>query len=237
VRLRQHLQEQPVVATLAVRKARQGDQEARTAELSIRFAEVSVKAPANRKAEEGRESIKVYAIWADEDHPPRSQDRISWLLLTTVRVRNAEDAARIVSWYACRWMIEILFKVLKSGCQVEERQLETYDRLRRCLAIDIVVAWQILYLTTVGRDTPDLPCTVIFDKADWQALWVFLHEGRKKLPKKTPTLREMTRMIGRLGGHLGRRQDGEPGVVTMWRGLQRLPDISRAWLLGRRHPE
>ena len=200
-----------------------------------RFREVRLKAPAHRPAAEGCEPIDVYAVWAHEDHPPGGADRISWLLLTTAPVGSAEDAERIVSWYACRWMIEILFKVLKSGCKAEERQLETYDRLRRCLAIDIVVAWQILYLTTVGRDTPDLPCTVIFDEANWQALWVFLHQGRKKMPEETPTLREMTRMIGRLGGHLGRRQDGEPGVVTMWRGLQRLPDISEAWLLGRRY--
>lgn len=234
-RLFKHLRRQPVVATLVVRKPRQGDREARTATLSVRFARVTLEAPDDWPAAE-RKTLQVWAVYAYEDHPPRPNERISWMLLTTVPVDDADDAVRIVSWYACRWTIEVLFKVLKSGCQVEERQLETYERLRRCLVVDLVVAWQILYLTTVGRETPTLPCTVLFEEADWKALWVFLHQGKKPLPKVPPTLRTMTRMIGQLGGHLGRRRDGEPGVVTMWRGLQRLPDIAAMWSLLQRDP-
>ena len=234
-RLFKHLRRQPVVATLVVRKARQGDREARTATLSVRFAQVTLEAPDDWPAAQ-RKTLQVWAVYAYEDHPPRPNERISWMLLTTVPVDDADDAVRRVSWYACRWTIEVLFKVLKSGCQIEERQLETYDRLRRCLVVDFVVAWQILYLTTVGRETPNLPCTVLFEEADWKAVWVFLHQGRKPLPKTPPTLRTMTRMIGQLGGHLGRRRDGEPGVVTMWRGLQRLPDLAAMWALLQRDP-
>jgi hypothetical protein len=229
-RLFQHLRRQPVVATLVVRQGRRGDRAARTATLSVRFAPVTLQAPDDWPAAE-RKPLHVWAVYAYEDHPPRPAERISWMLLTTVPVATADDAVRMVSWYACRWTIEVLFKVLKSGCKIEERQLETYDRLRRCLAVDLVVAWQILYLTTVGRETPNLLCTVLFEEADWKAVWVFVHQGTKPLPKTPPTLRTMTRMIGQLGGHLGRRRDGEPGAVTLWRGLQRLPDLAAMWAL------
>jgi len=81
----------------------------------------------------------------------------------------------------------------------------------------------------IGRETPDLPCTVVFEDYEWKALYVFVFKSRTAVPATTPSLREITRTIGRLGGHLGRKSDGEPGVLTMWRGLQRLPDIAEMW--------
>ncbi len=119
--------------------------------------------------------------------------------------------------------------MLKSGCLVEECQLETRERLERCLAVDLIVAWRVLYLTMVGRETPNLPCSVVFEDYEWKALYVFVHKSRDAVPKEPPTLREVTRLIGRLGGHLGRKSDGHPGPMTLWRGLQRLPDISEMW--------
>ena len=226
-----HLRAQKVVATMGVFKAPQSGKKGREAVLSVRYAAVTFNAPAHRPAAAGREPIHVHAVFAHEDAPPEGEDPISWMLVTTVPVCDVEDALKIISWYATRWTIETLFKVLKSGCNVEKRQLETYDRLRRCLAVDIVVAWYILYLTMVGRDTPDLPCTVIFEDEEWKALWVFVHQSTDAMPEAPPSLRDMSRMIGRLGGHLGRTRDGEPGVTTLWRGLQRLPDITNMWII------
>jgi hypothetical protein len=88
-----------------------------------------------------------------------------------------------------------------------------------------------LYLTTLGRDTPDLPCTVVFDDYEWKALYLFVHKKEELVPKETPTIREVTRLVGRLGGHLGRKSDKEPGQTTMWRGLSRLSDISLFWCI------
>ena len=58
-------------------------------------------------------------------------------------VERFERAAEIVQWYLCRWQIEIYFRVLKSGCKVEELQLETTDRLKPCLALYMIVAWRV----------------------------------------------------------------------------------------------
>ena len=224
-----HLFAQPVSTTMTIEVPRKVRTKNRTADLSIRFAKVTVLPPGDRPRSAGNLPVEVCAVLAYEDQPPAGQKPISWMLLTTVSVESAQDAWSIVQWYSCRWLIEILFKVLKTGCTAEERQLETVERLKRCLAIDLVVAWRILYLTMIGRETPDLPCTVVFEDYEWKALWVFVFKSRTAPPATTPTLREVTRTIGRLGGHLGRKGDGEPGILTMWRGLQRLPDIAEMW--------
>ncbi len=223
------LEAEPVAATVGIEVPRKKGQITRTANLSLRFAQVTVRAPTDRPKSEGNQPVEVYAVYAHEDSPPKGIKPVSWMLLTTVTVESVDDAWTIVQWYSARWMIEILFKVLKTGCTAEERQLETAERLKRCLAVDVVVAWRILYLTMVGRDTPDLPCTVVFEDYEWKALWVFVFRDVDAPPAITPTLREVIRTIGRMGGHLGRKGDGEPGILTMWRGLQRLPDIAAVW--------
>lgn len=229
--LRDCLEAQPIAVTVAINKPRKPGKEAREATLSIRFAEVSICPPADRPKSLGSAPIRAYAVLAKEDNPPTEDDAIDWMLITTVPVKTGEDAWQMVQWYACRWTIEVFFKVLKSGCEAEERQLETADRLMRCLAVDVIVAWRILYLTTVGRETPDLPCTTVFEDYEWKAIWVFVHRSRDNIPSEPPSLRDITRMIGRMGGHLGRKSDGEPGPLNMWRGLQRVPDISDMWML------
>jgi len=223
-----------VAGTIALSLPRTPKRKARETELAVRFATVTVLPPEHRRASEGLEPITVQVVYADEERPPEGAEPVSWMLITTVAVESFDDACRILSWYCCRWAVELLFRVLKSGCKTEERQLETADRLKRCLVLDLIVAWRVLYLTTIGRDTPDLPCTVIFEDHEWKSLYVFVYKTEARVPKEPPTLREVTRLIGRLGGHLGRKSDKEPGQITMWRGLSRLSDISAVWLILRR---
>lgn len=227
----EQLESQLVAAEIEIQVPRKPGQKSRSATLGIHFAEVTIRPPTERKISEGLEPVKAFAVYAHEvSTPPTEGDRVSWMLLTTVPVTSVDDALRMVHWYTCRWTIEILFRVLKSGCQIEERQLESKDRLTRCLAVDIIVAWRILYLTTVGRTTPNLPCTVVFEDNEWKAVWTFVHRT-PQVPEAPPTLREMVRMVGSLGGHLGRKQDKEPGPMVMWRGLQRTSDITSIWLI------
>jgi hypothetical protein len=131
------------------------------------------------------------------------------MLLTTLPVTGLVDALERVQWYARRWGIEVFHRILKSGCQIEDRQLGTADRLEACLAIDAVVAWRIHYLTWLGRATPDPPCTVAFEADQWKAVIVF--KTRKPPPGQPPSLRQMIRSIAQLGGFLARKSDGEPG--------------------------
>ena len=91
-----------------------------------------------------------------------------------------------------------------------------------------MVAWRIAHLAKLGREVPEVSCTVYFEEAQWQALVVFVTQGPP--PAQPPTLREAVRMVAtRLGGFLGRKSDGEPGAQSLWRGLQRLDDITEMW--------
>jgi hypothetical protein len=164
--------------TIALEVPRRGKQPARTAELSVRFDAVTLPPPL---AKPDLAAIQLWAVLIREEQPPRElKEPLEWLLLTTVPATGLVDAVERVQWYAKRWGIEVFHRILKSGCQIEDRQLATADRLEACLAIDAVVAWRIHHLAWLGRATPDLPCTVApafaracFDDDQWKAVIVF----------------------------------------------------------------
>ena len=153
-----------------------------------------------------------------------------WRLLTTLPITSLAEACEKVGWYAQRWQIEVIHKVLKSGCKIEQRQLETAERLERALAVDQVVAWRLLALCKAGREQPDAAVSEWLDQAEWEALWCQVHQ-RPTPPRTPPTVRQAVRWIAQLGGFLARKGDGEPGPITLWRGLHRLHDLTAMWRL------
>jgi hypothetical protein len=227
-----HLTAQPVAGYHTVEVPRRPGNKERQARLAVRFAAVTLQPPKHRYNEKDLEPVVVWAMYALEEEPPVGLAPISWMLLTTIPVTTLEEAIEKIQYYTCRWYIELLFKILKSGCRIEELQLETGARLRRCLAIYSVVAWRVLFLTMQSRQQPEMSCEVILEPEEWQALYCFTHETSQP-PPQPPSLKEATRLIARLGGFIGRRRDGHPGPITIWRGLQRLKDITFAWRLGR----
>jgi hypothetical protein len=206
---------------------RQKNRPARVARLEVRFAQVSLRSPKNEKR---RRELTLWAIWAREVKGPTEVDPIEWMLLTTLPVTTFEEAIEKLAWYTIRWGIEVYNRTLKSGCRVEERQLGHADRIEACLGIDMVVAWRIFHLAKLGRETPDVPCTVFFEEAEWKALVAYITQNPKP-PEKPPTLRQAMRMVATLGGFLGRKGDGQPGTKSLWLGIQRLDDLSSMWKL------
>ncbi len=156
---------------------------------------------------------------------PAGVTPLDWLLLTTAAVHTAAEPCERLSWYACRWGIEVFHKVLKSGCAIERRQLEDLDHLQRCLTLYSVIAWRVLYATLLSRVGPDLPCTALLEESEWQALYCHIQQTTV-LPAQPPTLAQAVRWIAQLGGYLGRKSDGPPGVTVLWRGFQRLTDLT-----------
>ena len=216
---------QPVAGIKEVRLPRRAHRAARTAALEVRFGAVELRAPKTRAR---LPNVRVWAVWAREAGVPPGVEPVEWMLLTTLRVEHFDQACEKLDWYARRWGIEVFHRTLKSGCQIETRQLGCADRIEACLAIDMVVAWRIFHLTKLGRETPDVPCTVYFEEIEWQALVGFI--GQDPIPPaQPPSLREAIRLVASLGGFLGRKGDGEPGTQTLWLGLQRLDDIAEAW--------
>lgn len=212
---------------------RKKNQPVREAKLGVRFAEVKLQPPHRKK---GLGELTIFAIVAQEIEAPEGVNGLKWILLTTCEVKTFEQAVEKLRWYCIRWGIEIYHRTLKSGCKIEQRQLGSADRIETCLAIDMVVAWRIYNLTKLGREVPDMPCTVFFEDAEWKALVAYKTQNPVP-PEKPPTLREAIHMTASLGGFLGRKCDGEPGTQTLWLGLQRLDDITAMWKVFMSKPE
>lgn len=217
----------PVAATVTIQLKTRGNQPAREAEPTVRWREVTLRPP-NSRAKDHLPNVTVWAVWATERTPPAGAEPVEWLLLTTVPITTTEDALERLAWYAVRWGIEVWHTVLKSGCQIEQVQRETADRLIRCLTRYSVIAWRILCATMLARAVPDAPCTVLLDDAEWQGLYCRIHRVAIA-PTKPPTLHQAVRWIAKLGGFQGRKGDGEPGVTVMWNGFQHLVEVAEMY--------
>jgi hypothetical protein len=199
----------------------------RIAKVSLRHKAITLHPPNGKNY---LPKINAWAVYAKEDDPVDPENYLEWMLITTLPVNNDEDANKMITYYSKRWGIEIYHKVMKSGCGVEKRQVNTADKLKRVLALDMIVAWRIFYLTKIGRETPKLPCTVYFEDCDWKALVCFSNKTNTP-PQYPPSLSEATRLVAKLGGFIDRASDGYPGNEVIWRGLERLSDISASWLI------
>lgn len=182
-------------------------------------------------AHHGQPAVTVTAILAREERPPAGEKAIEWRLLTHRTAETLEQVVELIDWYRRRWLVEIFFRIWKSGCRVEALQLATLERLERALVIYLIIAWRILHLVTWGRDCPNLPCDVVFDPEEWQAAWIVAH--RHPPPATPPPLGQMVRLIAGFGGFLGRKHDGHPGPKAIWEGMQKVRAFAIALEAGR----
>lgn len=163
--------------------------------------------------------VALTCLIASEVDAPQGAKPVVWRLLSNREVGTLEEAAQLIDWYRTRWEIELLFLTLKEGCRVEALQLSSVQRIERALAIYLVVAWRVGLLMRLGRSCPQWDAERLLTRQEWQAAWIV---ARQKVPDKTPTLGQALHMIARLGGFMGRKGDGEPGVKSLWIGLQRV---------------
>ena len=152
------------------------------------------------------------------------------MLLTDLEVATFDQACEKVRWYSLRWRIEMYFKVLKSGFQVEKCRLEQADRLIKYLAIMSIVAWRLFMITLIARSAPDAPCSLFMADPEWKILFMKINNTRI-LPDQAPPMSKVVIWIARLGGFLARKADGMPGTMTLWRGWKRLIDLSEGYSL------
>jgi hypothetical protein len=211
----------PVLATIAFTRPAGHGKPARPVEQQVKVVRVTLKAP--RRPDRTLSDVAVTALLATEVNPPPGEDPVEWLLLTNLPVETPAQALEKIAWYLCRWQIEVFFKILKSGCKIEELQIERRERLEPAITLYMIVAWRVPMLTHLGRTCPELPCDVVFDEAEWKA--VYLVTQRQAPPEQPPSLDTMVRLVASLGGFLNRKSDGFPGSKTLWIGLQRAADF------------
>jgi len=243
-RLARAVRRAPLAGRVVTEVPRRADQPLRRAELEVRFTRVTLAPPpqwetvraqwwdahpgTQRIAPDPAPPLEVGVVLVEEVDPPHGETPVSWLLLTSLSVDTPEAALQCVHYYRLRWLIERFHYVLKSGCGVERLQLESAPRLIRALTIYSLVASWLLHLTYQARAHPTAPVSAILDPESWHALYAFTHPGQP-IPHDPPSLEFAVRLIAQLGGFLGRKHDGNPGVKTIWRGLRRLTDITLAY--------
>lgn len=219
-----------VAGTLSVDIPSNGTRAARVAQVSVGWSTVQLEPPSDYPKRKSLPRPVMHLLVVEEHNPPLGVKPLRWILLTSLAIETWEDALAVVGYYRTRWLIERYHYVLKSGCGIEELQLEQSERLQRALAVFSIVAWRLLWITYQARQNREGSCTEIFSTEEWQALYCVHHQTSE--PSATPpSLREAVRWIGQLGGFLARTGDGEPGVKVLWRGLRRLEDIAATWVL------
>jgi hypothetical protein len=224
--LQAQLATQPVIATITFERSGTAARTQRTVTQEVRAGQVWLQAPYRKQKSVA--DAPVNAILLTETHPPAGEDPLVWLLLTSLPIDTPEQCERVIRYYLARWEIELFFKVLKSGCQIEKLYLQTADRFMNCLAVYLLITWRLLWCTRLGRACPELPCTVVYSDAEWRALYLIMEQ--ESPPSTPPTLRTMTHWIARCGGFLARpNNELEPGIRTMWIGLRRLSDFTLAY--------
>ena len=219
------MSKQDIVGKIQVDVPEKEGQPKRRAACSIKFGKIKLLPPRSFKGPKlTHAELTVYSIQVIEDNPPKGVGKIDWVLHTNIPIHNYKDAMEKIKWYCLRWRVEIYFKVIKSGFHVERCRLETADRLIRYLAVVSIVAWRVFWLTLVSRSSPDGPASEFLSKNEWKILFVTFNP-RRKIPKKSPSLKKVTTWIAQLGGFLARKGDGSPGITHIWRGLKKLADM------------
>lgn len=199
----------------------------RTATVEVRAGRVTLRPP--WRPDRKLPPVSVNVVLVREIDPPAGEQPVEWLLLTNLPIDTVEQVRQVIQYYCVRWMIEVFFRTLKSGCRVEQRRFERVDRLLPCLAVYLIVAWRTLYVCRLGRSCPDISCEAIFEAAEWKAVYRVVRG--KAPPSAPPKLSEMVRMVAQLGGYVNRKRPDPPGPQTVWLGLQRMHDMALCWQL------
>jgi hypothetical protein len=214
-----------LLATRHVELSETPKRKKRQATLAVRALTVVIKPP---HARSHLPAVTANVVLVEELNGPGDGTDVSWLLITTLPITTVDDVLRVIDFYVLRWTVEIFFRALKTGCRVEEIQLETNARLQNCLAFYDIIAWRILYLTYMNRTSPNLPCTVVFDDAEWKSVWMVVKQ--QPLPKIPPTLSDFMKLLTQLGGYNNRATERAAGPQPIWIGIRRMLDFATAWL-------
>jgi transposase Tn5 family protein/transposase-like protein len=206
-------------------RGRRQPRRTRTAEVEVRALRVNLQSP--WRPQGPLPDVTVNVVLVREQNPPDGEPAVEWILLTSLPIETLDQVRRVIQNYCVRWLVEVFFRTLKSGCRVEERRFEEVDRFLPCLAIYLIVTWRTLFVCRLGREFPDISCEAVFEPAEWQSVYQIVK--RDTPPTQPPTLREMVRLVAQLGGYVNRKRDDEPGPQTVWLGLQRLHDIALCW--------
>lgn len=222
--LYKHLLAQPAVDgwTLEVDQdnpstARGAPHRRRTAEVELRFAPVTLEPTCNYKGRLYRKGLRVWAVYVHEPNPPHGSKPISWMLLSTVAVTSTAEAQRTVADYGCRWGVEDIYKVIKSGCHAELTTVSNLTAFRRLMAVVWPIALHMMRWTYAARVQPLAPAAPYLDEETLEALKEASRYHKLPLPRRAWTLSDVILRLAQMGGY-ELRKGRDPGWQVIWRG-------------------
>jgi hypothetical protein len=208
----------PAAVACSLERAGGSGRAARTLKLQVSFADVTILPPRLLPRETDPLALSVVRVWEEPSAAQRhDEEPVEWILLTTMPVRDAKEALRTVAWYRQRWTIEEYHKCLKTGCRLEQRQLQEGTRLIALAAMLSIMALRLLKLRDLSRLRPEAPATEVASE-----LHVTLMCRKRGISRAEMTCYRFKREVARLGGFFGRKSDGEPGWQTLWKGWRKL---------------
>jgi len=229
LKLSEYLPELKSVGTYTLRLRTRNGKQGREAKLTVRVGRVKVPPPRHKSPwvkKLKQPPIPMNVIEVIEEDPPKGEEPIRWVLFTSLPVKSFEDARMIIRYYETRWLIEEFHKALKTGCGSESRQLKSAGRLEAFIGLTSVIAVRLLQLKSIARHDPDVPAKRVVPNI-WLQMLKLARKGRLKRVHDL-TVRQFYREVAMLGGFLGRKGDGEPGWITIWRGWEKLSNYVTA---------
>lgn len=222
MRLSDYLPQMSVCGTYELNLRARPQQAARTAKLEVRVGSILMPIPRHKSPwvkQFVTEPIPMNVVYVVEVDPPKGADPICWILLTSLSANCFEQAWTVIEYYETRWVVEEYHKALKTGCRVEDRQLKTAGRLEAMVGLMSVAAVRLLQLKSLARSAPTTPAHRVVPN-----IWLqMLKAARKGLQRVHDlTVAQFYREVAKLGGFLGRKHDGEPGWITIWKGWEKL---------------
>jgi hypothetical protein len=215
--------EKPIAATVELQIPDKTGKKRASVEVEVRYHQVEILRPAISKNQYESVNLSAIEIRQKGDKYDWQQELLHWKLLTTLEIGSVAEALQCVKWYCYRWLIERFHYVLKSGTKIEELQLKDASSLQKAIHVYSMAAMRIMQMVYQSRIAPEVSCEVILTKGQWAAMYVLIHKT-PSIPDQPPTLAQAVAWIGKLGGHLGRKSDGPPGLKTVWLGYQRVCD-------------
>jgi hypothetical protein len=209
--------------------ARQPDRTRRTAVVELRFGEVEIRRPRDERNHTLAATVRLRLVDVCEVEPPDGVEPLHWRLVTTHEIAYATKAWQVVAWYQDRWIIEQLFRVMKSqGLQLEASQIASGERLVKLAATTAACIDMQLVQERDGKD--QLPASIIFTEPEIETLEALSPtlEGKTERQQDlhpVASLAWAAWIIARLGGW--NRYYKPPGPITMRRGMEQFYPIHR----------
>ena len=218
-----NLRKTPAISRVAINIPRDSrrSRPARQTEMEIAYSYETIPRPARIKDENVAETVAVNFVRITELTPVDGDEPIEWILATNLPLFDKGDVMNVVECYIQRWKIERFHFTLKSGMNAEKIQQRTYEKIKPVLLVYSVIALFIMAVTYLGRETPDMPCDLMFGEDEWKILYRIANKTRTA-PERPYSMKEAVFYLAQVGGYKRSPSDGLPGLKSIWSGLSAL---------------